>query len=298
MVSSTRSDVARGWSWQWTGWASWRITPAILVAAAMAVTVDMVSAWSGRPAWYVGRVLVSPALPIAVLLVALVGWECVGASRRMLLAWREYLVGGTLVVVAAVLGSVHAPAATWQDVEGVTITAAGEEVVYRLAAVLLVGATCAWLLGREWRDTQQWGTGPVAVALVASALLFTALPGHVAQMTNLTSVVPFASLAMLLGYTALRTGSLLPGMVVHLLLDVVTLTFLAGAVSASSRAMFAATTLTALMLGLMMAGRRLGFRRRVPAVIDLRGAGTVEEARVTRVSRVAPVRTLSTRLPS
>jgi len=290
-------DVARGWSWQWTGWASWRVTPAILVTAVVAVVIDMVSAWSGRPEWYLGRVLVSPALPAAVLLVALVGWECVGGSRRMVLAWREFVVGGTLVVVAAILGSVHAPASTWQDVEGVTITAAGEEVVYRLAAVLVVGAICAWMLGRDWRDTQRWGTGPVAVALLASAVLFTVLPGHVAQMTGATSVVPFASLALLLGYTALRTGSLLPGMIVHVLLDVVTLTFLAGAVSASSRALFAATALTALLLGLMMAGRRLGFRRLMPAVIDLR-ATSENAARATRATRVAPARTVSTRLPS
>jgi len=296
MVSSTRSDVAHEWSWQWTGWASWRVTPTILAAAAVAVVVDMVSAWTARPAWYLGRVLVSPALPAAVLLVALVGWECVGASRRMVLAWREYVVGGTLVVAAAIVGSVHAPASTWQDVEGVTITAAGEEVVYRLAAVLVVGALCSWLLGRNWRDTQHWGTGPIVVALVTSAALFTALPGHVAQMTGATSAVPFASLAMLLGYTALRTGSLLPGMIVHVLLDVVTLTFLAGAVSASSRALFAATALTALMLGLMMAGRRLGFRRRVPAVIDLRERTDASSA--TPASRVALARTGSTRRPS
>jgi len=296
MVSSTRSDVARGWSWQWTGWASWRVTPTILVTAAVAVVVDMVSAWTGRPEWYLGRVLVSPALPAAVLLVGLVGWECVGASRRMLLAWREYVVGGTLVVAAAMLGSVHAPASTWQDMEGVTITAAGEEVVYRLAAVLVVGALCAWLLGRNWRDTQHWGTGPVAVALVSSAVLFTVLPGHVAQMTGATSAVPFASLAMLLGYTALRTGSLLPGIIVHVLLDVVTLTFLAGAVSASSRALFAATALTALLLGLMMAGRRLGFRRRIPEVIDLREPSDASSA--IGASHVALARTGSTRLPS
>jgi CAAX prenyl protease-like protein len=296
MTSSTRSDVAREWSWQWMGWASWRVTPTILVTAAFAVVVDMVSAWTGRPEWYLGRVLVSPALPAAVLLVGLVGWECVGASRRMVLAWREYVVGGTLVVAAAIVGSVHAPASTWQDVEGVTITAAGEEVVYRLAAVLVVGALCAWLLGRNWRDTQHWGTGPIVVALVTSAVLFTALPGHVAQMTGVTSAVPFASLAMLLGYTALRTGSLLPGMIVHVLLDIVTLTFLAGAVSASSRALFAATALTALMLGLMMAGRRLGFRRCIPAVIDLRESPDVSSA--TRVSHVALARTGSTRRPS
>jgi membrane protease YdiL (CAAX protease family) len=89
-------------------------------------------------------------------------------------------------------------------------------------------------------------------------------------MTGAASIVPFASLALLLGYVALRSGSLLPGILVHVLLDVVTLAYFAGEFSASERATIAAATLTALVLGLMIAGRRSGLRRRAPAVIDLR----------------------------
>jgi membrane protease YdiL (CAAX protease family) len=89
-------------------------------------------------------------------------------------------------------------------------------------------------------------------------------------MSGPASLVPFASLAMLLGYAALRTGSLLPGIVVHALLDVMTLAFFAGALSPSSRVLVASAAPVALVLGLMVAGRRLGFRRRLPAVIDLR----------------------------
>ena len=41
------------------------------------------------------------------------------------------------------LAVVHArTTAGWREVEGVVITAAGEEVVYRVGAVLLIGAAC------------------------------------------------------------------------------------------------------------------------------------------------------------
>jgi hypothetical protein len=257
----------------------------------VALVLDMVSAWSGRPAWYVGRVLVSPALPVAALLVWLVGWETVGASRRMVSAWREYLVGGSLTVLVAALASARSIGA-WHDIEGVTITVVGEEIVYRLAAVLVVGALFARVCGRDWRNTSEWGTFPISVALVGAAVLFTMLPGHVEQMSGATNVAAFASLAILLGYVALRTGSLLPGIIVHLLLDLVTLTFFAGVLSASARAAVAATALTAFVLGLLVAGRRLGLRRRLPAVIDLRVAPAVAtaRARATAVSPSAPTR--------
>ena len=118
----------------------------------------------------------------------------------------------------------------------------------------------------------EWGTGPVCAAIVGGAVLFSVLPGHVEQMTGAASVVPFASLAVLLGYAALRTGSLLPGIVVHVLLDLVALAYFADQISPPVRAAVAATVLTALVLGLMIAGRRLGLRRRVPTTIDLRGS--------------------------
>ena len=189
-------------------------------------------------------------------------------------AWREILAAGSLATVVATLA--YGPSISgrsvsgWLEVGGVTLAAAGEEVVYRLAAVLFVGAACARIWGHNWRDTARWGTGPIVVAMIGAAVVFSVLPGHVEQMTGATSVVPFASLAVLLGYAALRTGSVLPGIVVHVLLDVVTLAYFAGQVSASSRSAVAATALVALVLGLMLAGRRLRLRCRIPTVIDLR----------------------------
>ena len=148
--------------------------------------------------------------------------------------------------------------AAWREVGGVALAATGEEIVYRLAAVLLIGAVCARVRGRDWRDTAQWGAGPALVAIVGAAVLFSVLPGHVEQMTGAASLLPFASLAILLGYAALRTGSILPAIVVHVLLDLVTLAYFADQISAPARAAIAATSLTALVLGLMIAGRRLG----------------------------------------
>ena len=86
--------------------------------------------------------------------------------------------------------------------------------------------------------------------------------------------MPFASLAMLLGYASLRTGSILPAIATHVLLDLVALAFFAGSIGALARLVAAAAVLGGLAVALLPAGRRLGLRRRVPAVIDLRDEPT------------------------
>ncbi len=257
------------WGWQWVRWASWPVTPAIVWVAAAVVVLDVGSAWWGQPTWSIGRVTVSPALPLATVLVVMVGVGRVGCSRAALSAWREYLVALPTALLVASLAWSDALGGS-ERILGVVVGAATEEVVYRLAAILLIGAGCARLAGRDWRDTAHWGGGPIAAALAGAAVLFSVLPGHVDQMTGAPSVVPFASLAVLLGYAALRTGSLLPGVLAHVMLDVLTLAFLAGELHRPVRAPAAATVLAALALGVMTAGRRLGLRCRVPAVIDLR----------------------------
>ena len=265
----TDTATTHGWAWQWTAWASWPVSPAVLVTAGLALVVDVGSAWLGKPEWYLGRVLVSPALPIALVLVALVGPRRLGLSRTALIAWREFLAFTVLGIVVA--ASAYAETISgWREVEGVVVAGAGEEVVYRLGAVLLVGAACARLAGRNWRDTAEWGTGPVIGGLVGAGVIFSVLPGHVDQMTGVGSVLPFASLAVLLGYAALRTGSLLPCIAVHVLLDLVALAYLAGSLGSTARLVAACGLLVGLASALMPAGRRLGLRKRVPAVIDLR----------------------------
>ena len=100
--------------------------------------------------------------------------------------------------------------------------------------------------------------------------MFSALPGHVDQMTGAANIVPFLSLAVLLGYVALRSGSFLPGFLVHLTIDLAALAFFAGELPAALRVLVDVGALVGVVLGLMLAGRRLGLRRRVPRVIDLR----------------------------
>jgi hypothetical protein len=260
---------ASGWAWRWVGWASWRISPAVLWVCGAAVVVDLATSWWGEPEWYLGRVSMSPALPLAALLIALIGPRHLGFSRQSFHAWREFLLlGGPIVLVWCI--SYPQSVAAWRDVEGMVVAVAGEELVYRLAAVLLIGAACAKLAGRNWRDTASWGDGPAIGGLVGGGLVFSSLPGHVEQMTGAANVVPFLSLAVLLGYVALRSGSLLPGFLVHLTIDLAALAFFAGELPGALRVLIDVGALVGVVLGLMLAGRRLGLRRRVPRVIDLR----------------------------
>jgi hypothetical protein len=260
---------ASGWAWRWTGWASWPISAAVLWVCAAAVVIDVGTSWWGHPAWYLGRISMSPALPLGVALVALIGPRNLGFSRRSFAAWREFLMlGGPIVLVWCI--SFPQSVAAWRDVEGVVIAVAGEELVYRLAAVILVGAACARLAGRNWRDTAEWGTGPAIGGLVGAGLVFSSLPGHVEQMTGATNVLPFLSLAVLLGYVALRSGSLIPGFLVHLTIDLAALAYFAGELPSLLRVLIDLGALLGVVLGLMLAGRRLGLRRRTPRVIDLR----------------------------
>ncbi len=263
--------TSSGWGWQWVGWTSWRISPGLLCFAGITLLVDVVSSWSGQPDWHVGRILLSPALPLALVLAALIGLRALGFSREHVRVWREFLVLGVALVL---LGGWASPrsAATARDLEAVFLTIVTEELVYRLAAVLLIGALCARLAGRNWRDTADWGTGPALAALFGAGVVFSALPGHVEQITGASNAFAFLSLGIVLGYAALRTGSLIPGFLVHLALDLVALDYLAGRLSSGVRVMVGAVALVSLMLGLMTAGRRLGLRKHVPAVIDLRGS--------------------------
>ena len=260
---------ATGWAWRWVGWASWPISPTVLWVCAAAVIIDVSTSWWGQPEVYLGRVSMSPALPLGAVLVALVGFRNVGFSRRSLAAWREFLMLGAPIVLVWCISYPQSVAA-WRDVEGIVVAVAGEELVYRLAAVILVGAACAKIAGRNWRDTASWGDGPAIGGLVGAGLVFSSLPGHVEQMTGAANIVPFLSLAVLLGYVALRSGSLLPGFLVHLTIDLAALAFFAGELSGTLRVVIDVGALVGVVLGLMLAGRRLGRRRRVPRVIDLR----------------------------
>jgi len=95
-------------------------------------------------------------------------------------------------------------------------------------------------------------------------------------MSGVGNAYPFMSLAVLLGYGAFRTGAVLPCVAVHLLLDLLTLAFFAGSISDTTRLAVACAVLFGFAAGIMPAGRRLGIRRRVPSVIDLRTPDVID----------------------
>lgn len=249
--------------WRWCRWTRLPLTPAILVVAALTIAVDVFTAWDDISLGHLGRVSISPALPLGALLAFMVGLRRLGLDRANLLAWREFLtVSGAALLFGLLEYTTNLGGS--REAFGLVLAALGEELVYRLAVLILVGAACAALAGRNWRNAEDWGVGPGIVALLAAGLVFTLLPGHISQMSDGLHALPFACLGVVLGYAVLRTGALLPAAVVHALLNLATIAALEGEVSAEVRALLAATALVTLVLATIVAGRRLGILRPVP----------------------------------
>jgi membrane protease YdiL (CAAX protease family) len=250
--------------WRWCRWTRWPLDRTIIGVAALTIAFDVVTAWLHFNLGALGRVPISPTLGLEVLLVALVGWRRLGLDRTNLEAWREFLaVSGAALLFGVIQYSKYIGG--FAEAMGLVLAAFDEEIVYRLAVLIVVGATVARLTGRNWRNSEDWGITAGLVAIVASGVVFTVLPGHVAQMSDTLHTLPFVCLGMVLGYAMLRTGALLPAVVVHALLNLATIAAFSGEMSLAVRTALSAAALVALVLGTVVAGRRLGILRRVPA---------------------------------
>ncbi len=271
--ASARSEVeqatdAAWWARRWYGWADWRLDPSIVALAALALSVDVLTAWVDVDLGHLGRIPISPALPIALLLALRIGLPALGVSRDAWHRWREFGVAAALMLTVCVVVYALGVAGIGEAL-GLVVAALGEELVYRLAALIVIGALAAALAGRDWRRPARWGTGPGVAALVVAAFMFSVLPGHVAQMAGVMTIVPFASLALVLGWVVLRTGALWPTVAAHAVMNLVTIGVLVTDGSAVLRLVVAGTTLFGLAVGADVAGRRSGKLRPVPSVIDL-----------------------------
>jgi membrane protease YdiL (CAAX protease family) len=251
--------------WRWCRWTRLPVTGAVIAMAALTVGFDVLTAWRGIDLGHLGAVPISPTLPLELALVLLVGWRRLGLDRTNLDAWREFLaISGATLLFGVIEYSRHIGG--FAEAMGLVLAALDEELVYRLAVLVLVGAVVAKLLGRNWRNAEDWGAGPGLVAIVASGAIFAVLPGHVAQMSDTLHALPFVCLGMVLGYAVLRTGALVPAVVVHALLNLATIAAFTGEISTPLRTALSATALVALVVGTVVAGRRLGIFRLVPVV--------------------------------
>jgi membrane protease YdiL (CAAX protease family) len=262
-----RAPGPRDGVWRWTRWTRWPVSTLVVVLALATVLVDVITAWAGIELTTLGRVPISPALPLGLLLAALVGFRRLGVDRPNGWAWREFLIAaGISLMFGVVLYGVRIGG--FPEAFGLVIAALGEELVYRLAVLLVVGVVCAAALGRNWRNAEDWGTGPGVAAIAAAGIVFALLPGHVAQMSDTLHAVPFVSLGIVLGYVVLRTGALLPAAVVHALLNLATIAAVSGHAPVLLRSGLAAAALLALLAGTILAGWRLGILRKVEPALS------------------------------
>jgi hypothetical protein len=242
---------------RWTEWTDLRCpTLAVLLAAAV-VGVTALAVWAGLVWRPLGGPGLTPVLPASLLLATFVGWNQLGLSRSDLRVWRETLliVGGLLVLAGAVyLAGPGSP----RELISFGVGSLEEELVFRFAAPLALGGLTAWALGRPAGDLRAWGDGPRAVAVVGAAVTFTCMPGHLAQVSGPLELIPFLAIAMLLTYTVLRTGALVPGIAVHALLNIATVAYLAHAMPNPVWAGIVIVGLGSYAWGAERAGRRLG----------------------------------------
>jgi hypothetical protein len=271
--SDSADRSAERWSWRWRSWTRWPLSLPIVGLALLTVVVDVGTAWANISLGSLGRVPVSPALPLGILLAVMVGLRRLGLDPANRWAWREFLAVSSVALVYAGWSyavKIGGPA----ESVGLILAALGEELVYRLAVLIVVGVVVAAVLRRPWRNAEDWGAVPGIAALLAGGLVFTLLPGHIAQMSGALTALPFASLGVVLGYAVLRTGALLPAAVVHAFLNIATIAVIVGDVSIGMRTTFAFVALIALVSGTTVAGMRLGILRRAPVSLDLRKSTT------------------------
>jgi membrane protease YdiL (CAAX protease family) len=263
VADDEQSTEATQHEWRWCRWTRWPLSPAILFVAFLTVAFDVTTAWFDGTLGHLGRVPVSPTLPLEILLVAMIGFRRLGLDRSNIWAWREFLgISGAVMLFGVYEYSEHVGGLA--EALGLVLAAFDEEMVYRLAVLVLVGSVCAKLSGHNWRHTEDWGVGPGVIAVFASGFVFALLPGHVAQMSDSLHALPFVALGIVLGYAVLRTGAILPAAVVHALLNLATIAAWQGELSMPLRTALAASALIALVLGTVVAGRRLGIYRKMP----------------------------------
>jgi membrane protease YdiL (CAAX protease family) len=255
-------------AWRWRSWTRWPFSGTAVVVALVAVIVDVGTAWLDISLGHLGRVPISPALPLGLLLAGMIGLRRLGLDRANRRAWREFLLVGGLALVYAFC-SYAIKGGGWDESIGIVLGALGEELIYRLAVIVVVGALCAKVLGRDWRNASEWGVGPGLCALAVGSIVFSVLPGHLAQVSDGLHALPFAALGLVLGYAVLRTGALVPATIAHALLNFATVAALTGEAALLWRNALSATVLVALITGTVVAGLRLGILRREPTVVDL-----------------------------
>lgn len=231
-----------------------------LCAAALAMVVET---WhflrDGSLGLRIGEIPVSPSVLPVLVVTALAGSRLVGRSRSRdsaLVFWT--MVAMVLAVVTAAIDRIEP-----MTVAGLLMAALSEELVYRLAAPLVL-AYGFERIGVPHRRA-------LTAAYVISGAAFVALPGHVVQWAHWSGAVPFIAFTLLATLAVHRTGAVLAVAILHAAMNMVNIGRMTGAVGGAGAVMLAG--LLALLMVSYAAPRRPGLDDDV--VIDLTGPDAV-----------------------
>lgn len=245
------------------GWCSARsrhATAAICAAAAAVVIETWHFLGDGSLGLRIGDIPVSPSLLPVLAVVALGGPRLVGRARSRDSA-KVFWCMVTMVLAVVVAGIDGIDPAT---AAGLVMAALSEELVYRLAAPVLVAYGLA-RAGVRYRHA-------LTVGYMVSGIAFVALPGHVAQWDHWSGAVPFVAFTALATLAVHRSGAVLAVAVLHAAMNMVNIGRMTGAVGTPGAVMLAG------LLALLLIGYAAPTRRRpseADIVVDLTGEDPV-----------------------
>lgn len=197
---------------------------AVLLAALLAVVVEVLGLLDGLPAVDVGRIVVSPSVAPATIIAVLLGHRALGRARTFDAAlpfWVAIVVGASFAASMFVRGGYAS------DVPALILAAANEELVYRFAVPVVAAAVLV---------TFKVPHRPARVAGFAlAAVWFVLLPGHRAQISDVAEVLPFLAFATLAALVVYRSGSIAAAAAAHLMLNMFTILALGGDIGRVAR---------------------------------------------------------------
>lgn len=228
----------------------------VLATALFAGMVEIVGLLGGLPFLTVGRIVLSPSVLPGLALVWLLGRRSLGRSRSTEAATPFWIaIGIGLAFGGFMLAREHHRI----DALSVLIASANEEIIYRFAIPTVLAAILISIKVR---------VAPARVAgFVIGAIWFVILPGHRAQMTDATQVLPFVAFATLAAYIVYRSGSFAATAAVHTVMNMLTILALGGVISPATRGAGIAIVLVLLVGGYALPPRR--FATVLPADMDL-----------------------------
>ena len=208
----------------------------VLVTAFVTGLVEIAGLLGILPRIRVGRLLLSPSIVPALVVLAMLGRRAAGRARDIDAAavyWVTALAGICLSTILL-------------DREGhlldslaIVLAALDEEIVYRFAVPTVV-AGILLVFHVPSRPSR-------VVGLVVAGIWFVLLPGHRDQVHSAADVLPFIAFATLAAIVVYRSGSILATTATHAVMNMLTIIAFGGAMSQATRSVATAVLLLLLV---------------------------------------------------